>query len=249
MKKKDAAKLAQGKTGKILSKIFDPPEVKTKEEVEIEKWEEQKNSPEFQKKLEKVRIESNLLQTASSLKISIPKFKEENIPEAVRTKDVGLIQDAFTLYLGGYTNKAAAEILHVPEVTLTTIKNAYNFEKKKQEYTDRVLQKTTEALEKESINKTLKVLPMMAPLVEDMTEMMKKYLRSPEEYDIKHETIFKQALEWIKTYGKATGELNDNVQVTISQNQVYEKILEMDSQNINTDNFKAELIEEPKLIE
>ena len=250
MDKKQALKIAQEVNLKVQKEQerIDKATQKSKEEIYIDDWKKKKESPEFKEELKKVRIESNLLKTANSLKVAIPKFDGE-IPEAVKTQDVGVIQDCFTLYLAGYNNTDIASMLSIANSAVATIKREYDFETRKDRITNTILHKTADKIAEVNVKKNVKVLPEMGGLIEKMLDRMKEYLDNPDQYGISHEIVYKQTLEWLKTYGKATGEFQDNVNLEIGTGQVFNKIMEMDASQIDVSKFDAEVLEEPKLIE
>ncbi|NQY78967.1 MAG: hypothetical protein HRT47_01495 [Candidatus Caenarcaniphilales bacterium] len=223
-------------------------DARTAEEKIIARAEKQKQDQGFQERYRKVVLDKELREINKKLKVPLPDFDLSKLPDPVGTEDTSIVSDAYKLYIGGYTKKGIATLLEVNPSTITNIANTYKFDERKEKYTERVLDKAEKEIEKEDVKKTTKLIPAMTPIVNKMLERGKEYMENPDKYEIEHTAVFKQIPEWLKMYGKATGEFKDVVDVGLTMNNVYEALIN-DTRPVSEEGFKAELIEAPKLIE
>lgn len=155
--------------------------------------------------------------------------------------------DAFAMYCCGSSRKAIAKKFGIDEKTVGGWCSSQNWDDLKKKMIAKVQGQVADNLGEKMANQTTKMLDLLMPVVNELGQQAKTVVNSR---GLDDKEIMKFFHDFAKLTGQFSGEFSENKNITIGSNDVYEKLMSMgNNPKVDTAGFKAELVEEPKLIE
>ena len=151
------------------------------------------------------------------------------------------------MFCCGESRASIAKKLGVADKTVGVWADTQDWDVLKKKTIAKVQGRVAENLGEKMTENTTKMLDLLMPVVNELGKQAKTVV---EHRGLEDKEIMKFFHDFAKLTGQFSGEFAENKNVTIGTNDVYEKIMSMGTEpNTDKEGFKAELMEEPKLIE